>query len=291
MSIETSLAYITRRIPSFKGKAHLVSLLKKLFSAAPKPDQTRWITISDYDGDIRMKLDRLSYLGGSIYWLGKHHWREINYLKKNLKPDMVMIDVGANQGEFSLLAAKYLIKGRVIAFEPQNDMYQLLTGNVNLNKFKNITVFNFGLSDHEGTMKLYTVPEEVDKIGGNEGLFTAFPNDSRKQFVQQFELKKLAQVVQDEDIDKLDIIKIDVEGGELYVLKGAFNTLKKYKPKLIIEISEETFTSAGYGIEELLEYLKQFDYEPYEFCYSGRLKKIELDKIYKKNLCINALFM
>lgn len=291
MSIETSLASFTRKIPSFKGKARLIRPLRHYFYKRYKGREDKWVTISDYDRDIKMKLDRSSYMGGSIYWLGKHHWREVNFLKKNLKPDMVMIDVGANQGEFSLLAAKYLTNGKVMAFEPQSDMCNLLNENIEVNGFKNVNVFNFGLSDHDSVEKLYTSTEESIHSGIHEGLYTSFPDDTRSEYVQEFRITQLDKVLNDEPLRSVDFMKIDVEGGELMVLKGAYKTLKQYKPKIIIEINAQTFKSAGYDTKDLLEYLAQFGYQAYRFLYSGEVKKIEPKMMNEAEMCVNVLFM
>ena len=94
--------------------------------------------VSNCMGAIKMKVDKNSYMGGSIYWSGFHHINEILYLRSFLEPNMTFIDIGANQGEFSLFAATKLTSGRVISFEPVNKQYNYFVTNIQLNKFKNI---------------------------------------------------------------------------------------------------------------------------------------------------------
>ena len=221
MEIDRYLSLITRRLPKTKGMPRLVKPLRAYFANKYQFLDCRWVLFDEYDGDIKMRLDRSSYIGGSIYWLGYHHWRELDYLKKNLKPDMVFVDIGANQGEFTLFSAKYLDKGAVLSFEPQKDMFQSLKENIGLNSFDNISCFNYGLGDKERTVDLYTSKDVKPHGGLHEGLFTAYPSGSRDEYIQKISIRRLDDVLSENAVERIDYIKIDVEGGELFVLKGA----------------------------------------------------------------------
>ena len=76
------------------------------------------------------------------------------------------------------------------------------------------------------------------------------------------------------DQQRVDFIKIDVEGAELYALKGMHSFLEKYHPEILIEINEETFNAAGYTTTDVLDYLGSFGYKPYKI-FRGRLKSID----------------
>ena len=91
-----------------------------------------------------MRVDRNSYMGGSIFWNGFHHASELIFLNKYLKSDMTFIDIGANQGEFTLFAADKLKDGSVLAFEPTPFQLGLLEQNVQLNNFSHVSIHKFG---------------------------------------------------------------------------------------------------------------------------------------------------
>eukprot|EP01041_Mallomonas_annulata_P033872 gene33872-56549_t len=133
-----------------------------------------------------MELDLNSYMGGCIFWSGYHHINESVYLSKFLKNDMTFIDIGSNQGEFTLLASKFIKKGKIISFEPVSKNLVKLKKNVALNEIKNVDIYEFGLSDKDETLPIYTNPQNI--TGGiNEGLSTLFSDKEKKYFEENVE--------------------------------------------------------------------------------------------------------
>lgn len=237
------------------------------------PGEKEELTIVKFTGNLKMKVDIHSYMGGSIYWAGLHHLNEILYLKRRLTPDMTFIDVGANQGEFSVYAASRLTKGRVLAFEPVSKIRNLLRENQRINNLQNLEIFDFGLSDHEGSLPIYTTADTIHHHGYNEGLSTLYKTDERNVFEEQVSLKVFDDMFYDK-LQRIDFAKIDVEGAELYVLKGMRKSLIKFKPELLIEINEGAFNAAGYSTSDLISFLKDLNYN----CYGlkrGKLTSME----------------
>ena len=101
---------------------------------------------------------------------------------------------------------------------------------------------------------------------------------NKSEFEQIIKLKVFDNEYK-EKLERLDFIKIDVEGAELFALKGMYFHIEKYKPLLLIEINEDTFNAAGYTSKELVDYLSDFGYEPYSI-FRGRLKKIEKSNVF-----------
>ncbi len=276
MELDRYLSFLTRRLPRIRGMARVIKPLRGYYAKKYDSCAERRIIINEYDHDISMELDRSSYMGGSIYWLGYHHWREMDYFRENLKPGMTFIDVGANQGEFTLFAAKYLRTGSVLSFEPEKTMFQALKKNIELNSFDNIQYFNFGLGNKDGILKLYTSSNVKPHGGIHEGLFTTYPDGSRNEYVQEISIKRLDDALSNTKTARVDFIKIDVEGAELFVLQGAEETIRLFKPKLMLELNEETFRNAGYGTSDLIGFLEKHNYRIYKFLYGGKLKEIDL---------------
>lgn len=248
--------------------------LRHLFYKQGAPAEMRIVRCA---GKQKMKVDRNSYMGGSIYWTGFHHLQELLYLDNRLKADMTFMDVGANQGEFALFAACKVPKGKVLAFEPVSTNRSLLNENIRLNALMNIEVFPFGLSDVKGSFPVYTSIATETFHGYHEGLSTLYPTDIRNVQEEMITVEAYDDYFRDVT-HPVDFIKIDVEGAELFVLKGMKRLLEKYKPELLIEINEETFSSAGYATSDILDLLKPLGYAAYKV-KRGNPKKISFTEL------------
>lgn len=226
------------------------------------------VVIDNFDSNVKMVIDPSRSMGSAIYWTGYHEFREFLFLHRFLRPDMVFLDVGANQGEYSLFAAKRLTKGKVIAFEPLPSIRTRFEENIRLNNFTNIRIVEAGLSDKKGTLEIHEVEDE------HEGLATFFLGDrkSRKSF--NVPLVKLDEIADGVEFSRIDFIKIDIEGGELNALRGAQNTIKRFKPAIMIEINEDTYLAAGYRTQDILDILGTSGYQPFEIRKVGRLAPV-----------------
>lgn len=135
----------------------------------------------------------------------------------------VVIDAGAHYGFYTLHASRIVgNEGTVLAFEPHPHNYRRLLVNLHLNKIKNVKTFNIALGNFDGQTKLY--------IGGSSTHSTFF----RAKKHLNVKIGKIDTIVDKLGLEKVDLIKIDTEGDELAVLKGAIKTIKKYKPKITI---------------------------------------------------------
>jgi len=161
----------------------------------------------------------------------------------------VFIDIGAHIGRYSLLAAS---KGfNVLSFEPNKSNFGSLLENISLNKFnKKIKVFKVGLSDKSAKGTLYINPSQEEKI-------SLLENKDKNTQKENVFLDKLDNIFIKQDIKAKDIgvIKIDTEGTELDVLKGAINVLSKGAAILVIEIQRFKLKA------QIDSFLKKFGYK------------------------------
>mgnify|MGYP006091446897 FL=1 len=167
-----------------------------------------------------------------------------NLLKKN----DVVLDIGANQGIYSLAFAKLIGEnGKVIAIEPFKQMNNYFKDNIRLNGFQNIEIIEKVVSDNIGY-------EEIDFGSGivSASIVRNFKN-SVKQKVESTTVDEICK-----NLDRLDFIKIDIEGAELKALKGAEKTLNNHKPKLSLEVDQHSF-------EHINSFLEKYGYKPYIF--------------------------
>lgn len=231
------------------------------------------VSIDNYAGNIKMTIDKYSYMGGSIYWSGYHHLNECLYLNSFLTPEMTFVDAGANQGEFTLFAAKRLTNGKVYAFEPVNSNLESLTRNVALNAFNNVTIIPKGLYHEPKELPIYTSHDTVLNGGRHEGLSTIYPDDYRKDLEQTIELVPFDDTLLDK-LDRFDFLKIDIEGAELFALKGMRQSLQKFHPQILIELNADTAKNAGYAVGDLVQFLTELNYKSYRI-FRGKLQEME----------------
>jgi FkbM family methyltransferase len=154
----------------------------------------------------------------------------MNYI---LKENDFFIDIGSNIGLMSLHAAKILGgSGRVLSFEPQPSTYDILRKNIKLNHFANIEAVNIAIGSTNGTVDIY---DNMEINRGSASLIK--PNHTESS--NQISIKSLDKYLEEHRINcNINCIKIDVEGWELEVLKGANKTLSGLNaPICIIECS------------------------------------------------------
>jgi FkbM family methyltransferase len=243
--------------------------------------QNPWTTIEDFDGDLRFNLDRSAYIGSLIYWHGWHHHKELKLLHRLLRPEMVFVDVGANQGEFTLFAAKRLTLGGVLAFEPSPGSFRHLTKNVALNRCKNVLLHSVALGEKTATAELFTeaAGKQTSRYQANEGLSSMFPSEDRPHRVATVDVKSFDEVFRRSGFSRLDVIKIDVEGAELPVLRGAINSIREQRPLILVEISKSNFAAAGYTPVQLSDFLQAEGYQLFGISHSGNLAEISPEQV------------
>jgi len=167
------------------------------------------------------------------------------------------VDVGAHIGRYSIVAAKRLGNlGRVIAIEAHPETFELLKKNMALNGLHNVTAINLVASSQKGKVKLY--------LDGHDSGFTVYTtimiNRTKTEKFLEVEANTLDNILNENKVQRVNYVKIDVEGAELDVLKGAVNTLSSNKDlTLLIEVHGE----ANYHpiLEIFKEHKFQVDYE------------------------------
>ena len=252
-TLTDGLAFVSRKIAL--TRLHKISeALRRYY-----PIKTGSTIIHDFDGDLTICVNRASYLSNAIYWRGHHNTVIAQILKRRLRPDMTFVDVGANLGELTLLAAKRLIHGRVLAFEPAPDIFANLSRNLAINNLDRVELFNCGLFDKTDALPIY---RQLDVNFGtiNDGVPSLFSTGSDRQEVT-VPLRRFDDVAEECRLNHLDIMKIDVEGAEMMVLRGAESFIKRFRPLIITELSDANFQRAGYTSNELINYLESLDYD------------------------------
>ena len=211
--------------------------------------------INNFRGDTSFRCFLKEHMGGQIFFKGSYSGDQLTLVESFLPKDGVFIDVGANQGEFSITAARVVPQGKVIAFEPVSEYRKRLLANIQLNHFENVHVVAAALGEQEGELPIYDQAGSFADGTRNEGLSTLFVSASRSIPVEIVAVKRLDDVLKELGISRVDVIKLDIEGAEWIALRGAVKTLAICRPILILEIGRETCFGAGYTPEALVDWL------------------------------------
>ena len=196
-------------------------------------------------------------LGLTVSHYGTYEKSEAKVMEEKIKGGNIVVDVGANIGLHTLNMARIVGNtGQVFAFEPDPSNFKILGKNVKVNNYKNIILEQKAVGDKHGRATLYQ--------SDDPGRHRIFPQTKAKGQVQ-VELTSLDKYFIDSNlVDKINFIKIDVEGLEFSVLKGMKNILKNNKKiKILFEFMPKNIMETGFMPIELLNYLTLYDFKLY----------------------------
>jgi FkbM family methyltransferase len=188
-----------------------------------------------------------------------HEPLNTKFLSKQLEEGMVCLDVGANLGYFAFLESSKIGKtGKVIAIEPAPLTFELFEQNIKLQKYQNISSYNFALSNKEGIIDFFVsdssnwsrIIEGEDSDHGDKGSIIKIKCKTIDNFIDELKL------------NQLDLIRVDLEGYEFEIFECAQKTLSELKPMLQIEVHRDFM-----GIEKSLKFLKNMKDLGYEIEY------------------------
>tara|TARA_A100001035_G_scaffold130862_1_gene102881 strand:+ start:492 stop:1385 length:894 start_codon:yes stop_codon:yes gene_type:complete len=199
----------------------------------------------------------------------EEHLKDLNHLLINLDFDVsnsTAIDIGSNIGNHAIEFAKYFKK--VICYEPNPRAYDLLA--TNTKHLKNVEVFNWGIGSKEEFLKLQ---ENINNIGGSSAKYQI---DAKN--IVNIEIKPLDNFL--DSFKKVMLLKIDVEGMEIDVLRGAEKIITKFYPLICFEQHKTDFLDC-FNETEVVDWLRKKDYKIYAI-YKPTKKNIIVRRL--KNL-------
>ena len=202
----------------------------------------------------------------SISHYGTYEELESKIMEEKIEMGNIVVDVGANIGLHTLNMARIVGNaGQVFAFEPDPSNFEILKKNVKINNYKNIILEQKAVGDKHGRTTLYQ--------SDHPGKHRIFPQTEQAKSQVQVELTNLDNYFDSDMTDKINFIKIDVEGLEFSVLKGMKNILKNSKKiKILFEFMPENTIEVGFTPIELLNYLTSNDFKLY--CMDDKTKKL-----------------
>jgi FkbM family methyltransferase len=211
----------------------------------------------------RMECTLPDLLQSRIYFFGVWEPQITSFMRQRLSPGDTFIDVGANVGYYTLLAASIVgAYGKVCAIEASPSIFKRLQRNVSLNPFHNIELLNVAASDRIGILKIYLGPQD------NTGLTTTDASEAARrgnQLEAQVRSRPLHALVDTKTLLRVRLIKIDVEGAELSVIRGIDCLLPRFSDQTewVFEVTPDALKRQGSSVNELLKFFRDAGYRLY----------------------------
>ena len=216
------------------------------------PDKLYTRNISE---NISLSLDIKSRDESYIYTNGYWEKNVTALIRQICQKGDVVFDVGANIGYYTLITADLVgQEGMVYAFEPCPRNIRILESNVRQNHFGNISVETTALGERSETMHMY-FPDDVQFGAGG------FFKDRRYLVRQKVQVTTLDDFIKQRDITRIDFLKMDIEGGEVFALRGMKETLKhKIITNAFIDIHNTILSHSGYKPQDIKKCLVDYGY-------------------------------
>ncbi|MDP4604787.1 MAG: FkbM family methyltransferase [Erythrobacter sp.] len=201
---------------------------------------------------MKVWIDREQAIDMRLYATGDYEPETLTVLAKLATPNSVVIDIGANIGLVSMWLSQCVgTEGKVIAVEPSRWACDCIERNLQLSGISNVDVVHAAASDSTGVA-------ELDVING----YRIDNLDTRKS--ERVSFVTVDEIIRDKNIDSISVLKIDTDGFEMGVFRGAHNTLSNLKPALVFEYGPDHLRKhSGVEPEFLISFLNEYDYEIY----------------------------
>ena len=215
-----------------------------------------------YDG-LKLKLYLGNDLSRQLFIAGCSEPNELAFLHEVLGQGMVFIDAGANDGIYSLFASRRVgPQGQVWAFEPSSREFDRFQQNLDLNQLENVRPFQVALADQNGQEDLAVAGYEHE---GQNTLGTFVHQGVEPKRTERVVVRTLDDLVGEEGLSRIDVIKLDVEGAEKRVLDGARNSLARFRPIVLFQAVDPALRKQDTSRDQLFESLTEAGYRLYAF--------------------------
>lgn len=260
-AVDGIFAFVIRKIP------FLSSVVSKIVAPEYLYKNPSWRSYNV--NGIKMNLNISNLVDHCIYFSTEQN--AIDRFIHHLKPNDTVFDIGANIGYTTLLFSKKCNDGYIYSIEPSKELFKTVEDHLKLNEVTNVKVLNIGLGEKEKKVQLYKVSEN------NSGMNRVLEEENVPFNSESILIKTLDDVVKEQGLSKVNAIKIDVEGYEYNILKGAYNTLKESHPTLLIEIDDVNLKEQYSSPLEIFKFLFDLGYSIFE---ADTMKKIDSERDY-----------
>jgi FkbM family methyltransferase len=263
-AVRDRIATVIRALPTFRGKGPLIRLLSRVL-VSPR-EEGALARVRMKDGSLLL-LDVRSSTEATAYWAGGYDTEIIQRLSGFLEPGSVVLDVGANVGFYTVPLARRLsaLGGHLYAFEPIPSNFRRLQDVIQLNGLSEAaSALCFALGDRSGEVGFWL--DDRDPAGtGNAVLVQGAVRQLHKANVTA-RMVRLDDFAAEHAIDRCHLIKVDVEGAEVLILRGAEEFIRRTRPVIYGEFSAYWMARLGHSFASVYEMVRPWGYELYRKC-------------------------
>lgn len=211
--------------------------------------------------NFRQRLTWVAHLFKAVAY--QYHKELSEQIRPLVSEGSVIIDVGAHSGQHTKIFARLVPRGHVYAFEPGVYARSILTKAMAVRGFGNVTVVPLGLSD-VATTEILNVPLKRSGSMGFGLSHIGKADEGRPGVTEEIHITTLDIFAEAQKLERIDFIKVDIEGWEFNFLKGAIGTIKKHRPSLQLEVTPSTLERANATPADIFELLMSLDYVVFE---------------------------
>jgi FkbM family methyltransferase len=237
--------WYVRYAPGLLGKASLAAdFLNPYLRDNPR------VRVARSRFGARFEVDTRDLIQQYVYLFGVWEPHLTAWLQRRLNPGDTFIDVGANVGYVSVLAAQLVGEnGQVVSVEASPEFCQRVQRHALLNGLRNIRAVNAAVSDKHERMRFFLASS------ANLGATTIVPQQGPVESSFEIHAAPLLELISPEELASARVIKIDVEGAEGAVMRGLLPALDKLRPdaEIIVEVDPNRMAALGYSVAELLD--------------------------------------
>jgi len=232
------------------------------------------------DCDLQDQIQRL------IYFQGLYEPVEAFLFTSILQPGMTVVDAGANVGQYTLLASRAIgPAGTVYSFEPVPSTFSRLQSHVRDNRLENVQLTRAALWAEATVLRIGLSPD----MSNNCGAYSV--GSSNPATTLECHSLRLDDFVFERRIDRVDLVKMDIEGAELFALHGMLSTLRRHRPILLMEVNRVAATRLGYSPADLWDLLvTDLGYRAWAIGHSHHVSHAltDLDEIEQQNVIFHV---
>ncbi len=205
--------------------------------------------------DVKLRCYPDSYSASAAIYCGLYDYHEMNFLLRYLRGEDSFLDIGANIGVYTILAASKITSGPIYSFEVLPKNYARLEENLKINHLQQVKIYSLAVSNFTGTTALHLADGDSMSFITTEATdnTVVVPTDT------------LDNLLQHESLNNLTLAKIDIEGAELLALKGATSLLQKQLPQVWIMEINDSVNNFAYQKEDLINFLQDYGYGLYQY--------------------------
>ena len=235
-------------------------------------------------GGLSFRCDLRDSIAREVCFTGRYEPQETLLVQGILKPGMSFMDVGANWGYFTLLAAHQVGSGgRVVSLEPDPRLFPVLAGNIAMNHLSQAIALRVAAGSEPGWLTL----AGFDEATGNFGLSRVVGSNHENGPLFQVTARPLDAILQEMGLETVDLLKMDIEGAEGLALHGLEQSLAQRRVRrILLELHPAELAQQGQHPSELIRELRQFGFVAWKIDHSDRgnrwaayRRRIELNRI------------